>query len=91
MPVYNVDGTLNASGSIKGCVDVRMVIGDHAEKIELAVTNLGNIDIFLGLDWLRFHNPSVDWTESTIIFDQCPNHCGYIPWWSSPEEGETLN
>lgn len=91
MPVYNADGTLNAGGSIEGFVDIRMVIGDHAEKIELAITDLGNIDIFLGLDWLRFHNPSVDWTESTIVFDRCPARCGYIPWWSSPEEGETLN
>ena len=52
MPVYNADGTLNTGGAIKGFVNVRLVIGDHAERIELAVTNLGKIDIFLGLDWL---------------------------------------
>ena len=52
MPVYNADGTLNADGSIEGFVEVRMTIGDHSEKIELAVTNLGKMDIFLGLDWL---------------------------------------
>ena len=37
-----------------------MIVGDHAEWIELAVTNLGSTDIFLGLDWLHFHNPSID-------------------------------
>ena len=52
MPVYNTDGTLNADSSIEGFVEVRMTIGDHSEKIELAVTNLGKMDIFLGLDWL---------------------------------------
>ena len=52
MPVYNADGTLNEGGSISGFVEVRMVIGDHAEMINLAVTNLSQTDIFLGLDWL---------------------------------------
>ena len=69
MPVYNADGTLNADGSIEGFVEVRMTIGDHSEKIELAVTNLGSMDIFLGLDWLHFHNPSIDWKELLITFD----------------------
>ena len=86
MPVYNADGTLNADGSIEGFTEVRMIVGDHAERIELAVTNLGSTDIFLGLDWLRFHNPSIDWTESLITFDHFPDKCGYNPWWTNPEE-----
>ena len=75
MPVYNADGTLNADGSIEGFIKVRMVIGDHAEQIELAVTNLGTTDVFLGLDWLRFHNPTVDWSTSTVKLDRCPSLC----------------
>jgi Retroviral aspartyl protease len=86
MPVYNANSTLNANGSIEGFTEVQMIIGDHAEQIELAVTNLGKTDIFLGLDWLCFHNPSIDWTKSLIAFDRCPDKCGYHPWWSSPEE-----
>jgi hypothetical protein len=91
MPVYNADGTMNADGSIEGFTEVQMIIGDHAERIELAVTNLGNIDIFLGLDWLRFHNPSIDWPTSEVLFDKCPHKCGYIPWWISPEDEEHNN
>ena len=90
MPVYNADGTLNAGGAIEGFTEVKMTIGDHSERIELAVTNLDKINIFLGLDWLRFHNPTIDWTESIVTFDRCPAKCGYIPWWKNPEEGETL-
>ena len=86
MPVYNADGSLNADGSIEGFTELRMTIGDHTEKIELAVTNLGHMDIFLGLDWLRFHNPSIDWKESLITFDRCPDKCGFNPWWITPEE-----
>ena len=85
MPVYNADGTLNADRSIDGFIEARMTIGDHSEKIELAVTNLGSTDIFLGLDWLRHHNPTIDWSESTLLFDKCPPECGHMPWWINPE------
>jgi hypothetical protein len=68
-----------------------MMIGDHAERIKLAVTNLRNINILLGLDWLRFHNPSIDWPTSEVLFDKCPHKCGYVPWWVSPEEEEHSN
>ena len=91
MPVYNADGTLNADGSIEGFIKVRMVIGDHAEQIELAVTNLGMTDVFLGLDWLCFHNPTINWTMSEMTFDWCPSKCGYIPWWYAPEEDFSSN
>ena len=86
MPVYNADGTLNEGGSVEGYAEVRMMIGEHAERIELAVTNLGKTDIFLGLDWLRYHNPTIDWNESLLVFDRCPDRCGYIPFFDSPED-----
>ncbi|KAF8827051.1 hypothetical protein HHX47_DHR5000761 [Lentinula edodes] len=89
MPVYNADGTLNKNGSIEGYVQVRMVIGDHAERIDMAVTNLGKTDIFLGIDWLRYHNPSIDWKESTLTFERCPDKCGYLPHYESPEDDGT--
>ncbi len=60
LPVYNADGTLNEAGAIEGFVEVRMKIGNHAKKIELAVTNLGKTSIFLGLDWLQYHNPTIN-------------------------------
>ena len=72
-PVYNADGTLNEGGAIESYVEVRLVIGDHAEKIEMAVVNLGKTDFFLGLDWLRYHNPNIDWEQSTLTFDRCPD------------------
>ena len=43
----------------------------------LTVTKLGNPELFLGLDWLRNHNPSIDWAECHLSFDQCPNACSY--------------
>lgn len=39
--VYNADGTLNTSGSITDHVIMHMTIGDHVERIELGVEDLG--------------------------------------------------
>ena len=64
-------------GKITDYVDMRMTILDHSEKISLAVTKIGNLELFIGLDWLRNHNPSIDWTEAKISFGRCPDACGY--------------
>ena len=68
-PVYNADGTLNVAGKITEFVEVRMTIMDHLGKIQLSVTKLGNPELFLGLDWLRMHNPSIDWSKARLSFD----------------------
>ena len=61
VPVYNADGTLNRDGSLTHIVELRMMIKDHAEKIELAVTNLESTPLFIGHKWLKRHNPNIDW------------------------------
>ena len=48
----NADGTLNANGAITEYCEVQIRILNHIEKIGLAVTNLGNTDVFIGYDWL---------------------------------------
>ena len=57
------------------CLNVR----GHTESIELAVTDLGSTDVFLGHDWLKLHNPSIDWEDGSLAFDHCPDSCGYTP------------
>ncbi len=71
IPVYNADGTRNQGGDITEFVELSMMIGEHRERIDLAVTNLGKKDIYLGHDWLKRHNPSVNWERGTIIFGHC--------------------
>ncbi len=60
IPVYNANGTRNAGGDITEFIELRMMIGGHAEHIDLAVTNLGKKDVYLGHNWLKRHNPSVN-------------------------------
>ena len=78
IPVYNADGTINKDGSIRGFVTLRLKIKDHAELVRLAVTKIETAEIFLGHDWLKDHNPSINWTDNTLVFDRCPKSCGYL-------------
>ena len=48
---------------------------NHKEHITLAVTDLGKEDIFLGHEWLQYHNPLIDWKQKHLYFDCCPRHC----------------
>lgn len=75
--IYNADGALNTSGSITDYIIMHMTIGNHVERIELGVVDLGKSDLFIGHDWLKFHNQSFDWLKSKIIFDRCPLACGH--------------
>ena len=50
---------------------VRMMVGDQSERIQLAVTKLGNPELFLGMGWLKDHNPSIDRALGKLSFDRC--------------------
>jgi len=42
---------------------------------KLYVTSLADQDIIFGTDWLRAHNPEVNWSRSQIVFSRCPVSC----------------
>ncbi len=68
IPVYNADGTRNQGGSITKYTEILLKIGDHSEQIDLAVTDLGEKQIFLGHDWLARHNPIINWKTGGLTF-----------------------
>jgi len=73
---WNVDGTPNKNGAIRHAAILWMEMGDnHRERIMFLVTDTENHDILLGTDWLRAHNPNIDWTQNTIHMDRCPPLC----------------
>ncbi|SJL15735.1 uncharacterized protein ARMOST_19240 [Armillaria ostoyae] len=69
--VYNADGTRNRDGDITEYVEMRMIIGNHEERIDFAVTDLGPKDLYLGHNWLKRHNPVINWETGTVIFGHC--------------------
>ena len=70
--VYNVDRSINSAGSIREFTIIEMRIGDHSEQIAMAMSNLSTHPIFLGYDWLKKHNPQINWKVKTLQFT-CEN------------------
>ncbi|ETW82509.1 hypothetical protein HETIRDRAFT_17999, partial [Heterobasidion irregulare TC 32-1] len=64
--VQNVDDTINKAGLIWSALDVNLKIRDihgqtHTEHVQMFISNLGKDDLILGTDWLKYHNPSIEW------------------------------
>jgi predicted aspartyl protease len=73
--LYNTDGLPNNNGAITGYVEILLQIKQHVKQIQLGITSLGKLDTILGLSWMKTHNPSIDWEEGWVHFDQCPEEC----------------
>lgn len=75
IPVYNADGSHNEGGPIRSVAKMHLQIQDHVKVFNFAVTNTGKTDLIIGYDWLRKHNPSIDWHAGSITFNHCPLTC----------------
>jgi hypothetical protein len=73
--VYNVDGTANDTGMITDITDVVLRYENHSEHTQLAVTHLGKQSIILGYNWLRNHNPEINWQTKDVKMSWCPQQC----------------
>ena len=73
--VLNVDGTRNQEGDMTHYVLLTVSVGKHAEKLWCAVTCLGKVPLILGHDWLKKHNPDIDWMTGDIKLSHCPPEC----------------
>ena len=71
IPVYNADRTLNSNGLISKFITIELIIGEHSERLALAVTKLPTHSIFLGFDWLKEHNPIIDWKQQKNQIHLC--------------------
>lgn len=45
--------------------------GNHAELIVFDIMPIGSHAIILGADWIRKHNPEIDWSTDTFSFSRC--------------------
>ena len=77
VPIRNVDGSLVGGKMMTENAVIRLSMGDHHENVTLGVINLDDKPIFLGIDWLKCHNPIINWTKGFVQFDRCPRTCGY--------------
>jgi hypothetical protein len=80
---------INTNGSVSQTAKLKFTIGNHKETKIFGVTNLGKSKIFLGYEWLKQHNPNVDWQNSILSFDRCPTDCQITPKrFINPEQDE---
>ena len=71
-----VDGRPISSGTIDGStVSLRMSLDDHSESISFDITKIGSYPLILGIDWLRKHNPLIEWSLGKLFLKNCPPEC----------------
>ena len=75
IPLYNIDGTENRDGTISEVAVLDMTVDNHQEKVVFVVTDIGDEDVIIGLDWLREHNPEIDWERGSLRLSRCPDTC----------------
>jgi len=80
IPVFNVDGSPNEAGQISEVVDVLLHYKTYSERMLLAVSRLRKQSLILGYNWLKDHNPKVDWEKEEVEMTRCPlqyegGHC----------------
>ena len=69
--VFNVDSSPNKAGQISEVVDVVLRYKTHSERMLLAVSGLGKQNLILGYDWLKDHNPKIDWEKGEVEMTCC--------------------
>ena len=70
----NVDGSANEHGSIMEEVHALLCFGQHSERAQFTVTNLGQQSVIIRHPWLLHHNPEVDWAavgRILVLYPTC--------------------
>jgi len=64
--VYNSDRSRNGEKTIREFVPLEINSNKHIKQIDAVVSEVKEMDLFLGHNWLVKHNPEVDWKEGVI-------------------------
>jgi hypothetical protein len=76
--VYNTDSRCSKLRDITGYITLEMVHSLHKELMCLYTTSLRKESILIGHDWLKKHNPVINWITSKAEMSQCPaRSCRY--------------
>ena len=75
--IYLVEGKPSAMGLVTHMTKVPMDISSHRKLATFQVANLQNYEVILGMPWLRKHNPTIDWNDKKITFndERCTTWC----------------
>ena len=70
IPIMAVDDRPIASGLVTQDVLTNLLVDSHDETIVLSIVSV-SYPIILGLDWLRCHNPYIDWEDANLSLSCC--------------------
>lgn len=71
VPITGLNGESLGPGITHETEPQPMIIGNHFEIICFDLSPLGGYEVVLGMPWLRFHNPIIGWSNTTIQFKNC--------------------
>ena len=75
IPVFNVNGSPNEAGQISEVIDVLFHYKTHSERMLLAISRLGKQSLILGYNWLKDHNPKINWEKGEVEMTRCSLRC----------------
>lgn len=74
VPLLNIDRTANVTGTISHYAYLTMAVpqaGGHTSRTVFAITDIDDQDIIISINWLRKHNPIIDWKQGNIMLTCC--------------------
>jgi len=72
----NVDGSFNKEGQIENTVELNIYYQGHRERMEIDVISGQKWTVILGMPWLAYHNPEINWRTGEVKMTRCPEKCG---------------
>src|SRR5713101_4239420 len=73
--ICNADDMTNKLGQITHQVFLAVKTQNHQEVLHLYVSDIGEDDLLLSYNWLRHHNPNINWQQPHIEFSCCNFQC----------------
>ena len=74
--VRNVDRSFNKERLIENTVEVKIYYQGHRERMEIDVIGRQKWMVILGMLWLAYHNPEIDWRTGEVKMTRYPEECG---------------
>src|ERR1700731_4610428 len=88
--MYNVDRSQNREGKIRFGIELLVKVGDHHEWVHFLLGKIQSHKVILGHDWLKQHNPDIDWKKAELSLTHCPPQCSPSPQAPTPLKTSTL-
>ena len=73
--IRNVDSSLNKKEPIEHTVEVNIYYQGHRERTKIDVIEEQKWMVILGMPWLAWHNPEIDWKTGEVKMTRCPEEC----------------